>query len=137
MTTQPLEARRSAPPATAVQSPPKPVDRISLLWLVFAANVVVFVVAVALLAWTPVTVHRVATPGELLVLVLGLLAMLIVDLLLLRRAFAPLRRLASVMSRVDPNHPGRRATTTPGAGREVTALAQALNSMLDRLEGER
>ena len=35
----------------------------SLLWRVFAANVVVFVLAVVLLAWTPVTVHRVATPG--------------------------------------------------------------------------
>src|SRR5436305_2245571 len=46
---------------------PKPWDRVSLLWRVFAVNVVVFVVAVVLLAWTPVTVHRVATPGELVI----------------------------------------------------------------------
>ena len=70
-----------------------PRHRVSLLWRVFAANVVVFVVAVVLLAWTPVTVHRVATPGELGVLAAGLLLMLIFDLALLRRAFGPLRRL--------------------------------------------
>jgi two-component system sensor histidine kinase UhpB len=110
---------------------------VSLLWRVFAANTVVFVVAVALLAWTPVTVHRVATPRELLALVIGLVIMLAVDLVLLHRTFAPLRRLAGVMSEVDPGQPGRRADTPSGAGREVAALARALNAMLDRLEGER
>lgn len=126
-----------APAAARSEARTRPWDRVSLLWRVFAANVIVFVVAVVLLAWTPVTVHRVATPGELLVLILGLVAMLIVDLLLLRRAFAPLRRLASVMGQVDPGHPGRRAPAVPSAGSEVAALAQSLNSMLDRLEGER
>ncbi len=112
-------------------------DRVSLLWRVFAANIVVFVTAAALLAWTPATVHRVATPGELLVLGIGLAVMLAVDLFLLRRAFAPLRRLVAVMSAVDPAEPGRRAEAPDGAGREVVALARALNAMLDRLEGER
>jgi two-component system sensor histidine kinase UhpB len=110
---------------------------ISLLWRVFATNTVVFVVAVALLAWTPITVHRVATPRELVVLGLGLVLMLAVDLVLLRRAFGPLRRLVSLMSSVDPVAPGRRAEAPHGAGREVLALARALNAMLDRLEGER
>jgi two-component system, NarL family, sensor histidine kinase UhpB len=84
---------------------------VSLLWRVFAANVVVFVVAFALLAWTPVTVHRVATQGELVALSIGLVLMLSADLFLLRRVL--------------------------GAGKEVVALAEALNSMLDRLEDER
>jgi two-component system sensor histidine kinase UhpB len=139
MTTHHVEAAQPGRAEAGERSAarPRPWDRVSLLWRVFAANVVVFVLAVALLAWTPATVHRVATPGELLVLVLGLVAMLIVDLLLLRRAFGPLRRLAAVMSQVDPTHPGRRATVAPGAGSEVAALAQSLNSMLDRLEGER
>ena len=109
----------------------------SLLWRVFAVNVVVFVIAVVLLAWTPVTVHRVATPSELGVLAAGLLLMLIFDLALLRRAFGPLRRLAAMMGQVEPGHPGRRAQPPEGAGPEVTALTGALNSMLDRLEGER
>ncbi|HZU40143.1 MAG TPA: histidine kinase [Solirubrobacteraceae bacterium] len=111
-------------------------ERVSLLWRVFAANTVVFVVAVALLAWTPVTVHRVATPGELAILAAGLLAMLAANLFLLRRTFSPLRRLAALMGAVDPGQPGRRAPT-PSGGREVMALARALNGMLDRLEGER
>jgi two-component system, NarL family, sensor histidine kinase UhpB len=112
-------------------------QQMSLLWRVFAANAGVFVVAVALLAWTPVTVKRVATPGELLILALGLVAMLAVDMVLLRRAFGPLRRLAAVMGGVDPGQPGRRARPSARAGREVVALAEALNAMLDRLEDER
>src|SRR5579884_796074 len=137
MSTQPLQAGRRTTRPVERQRSARPWARVSLLWRVFAANVVVFVVAVVLLAWTPATVHRVATPGELLVLGLGLVAMLIVDLLLLRRAFGPLRRLVAVMREVEPGHPGRRAAAPRGAGSEVTALAGALNAMLDRLEGER
>ncbi|HUA45404.1 MAG TPA: sensor histidine kinase [Solirubrobacteraceae bacterium] len=112
-------------------------EHVSLLWKVFAANVVVCVVATALLAWTPATVHRVATSGELVVLAIGLIGLLAVDLVLLRRVFAPLQRLATLMARVDPYQPGRRAEPSSRAGREVVALAEALNSMLDRLEYER
>lgn len=131
----------TAPPAADTREPARgrgqPWDRVSLLWRVFAANIAVFAAAFALLAWTPVTVHRVATPSELLILSIGLALMVAVDLVLLRRAFAPLRKLAAVMSEVEPAQPGRRAHASPGAGREVVALAHALNSMLDRLEGER
>ncbi len=112
-------------------------NEISLLWRVFAANIVVFVAAFALLAWTPVTVHRVATPSELLILSIGLVTMLAIDLSLLRRTFHPLRRLASLIAGVDPAHPGRRFEDFEGAGAEVRVVAGALNAMLDRLEGER
>ncbi|HYB26719.1 MAG TPA: hypothetical protein VEF89_08910 [Solirubrobacteraceae bacterium] len=54
-------------------------EHVSLLWKVFAANVVVCVVATALLAWTPATVHPVATSGELVVLAIGLVGLLAVD----------------------------------------------------------
>ncbi|HET6867253.1 MAG TPA: sensor histidine kinase [Solirubrobacteraceae bacterium] len=109
----------------------------SLLWRVFAANVAVIVLAFAVLAWAPVTVHRVARPHELVILSVGLAAMLTGDLVLLRRAFGPLRALAAVMSAVDPVQPGLRAQPSRQAGREVVALAEALNAMLDRLEDER
>jgi two-component system sensor histidine kinase UhpB len=109
----------------------------SLLWRVLAANAVVFVVAFALLAWTPVTVHRIATPHELVLLAIGVVLMLGVDLLLLRRVLGPLRQLAAVIGSVEPGQPGRRAQELDGAGREVVALADALNAMLDRLEDER
>jgi two-component system, NarL family, sensor histidine kinase UhpB len=110
---------------------------VSLQWRVFAANAVVFMVAFAILAWTPVTVHRIATPSELLVLAIGLVLMLVFDLLLLRRAFRPLQRLASAMRSVDPTRSGDRAESFEGASTEVRALASALNRMLDRLERER
>ncbi len=112
-------------------------DRVSLQWRVFAANALVFLVAFATLAWTPVTVHRTATTGELLVLAAGLVLMLVFDLLLLRRAFRPLRRLASTMGSVDLTPSGDRAESFEGESTEVRALASALNRMLDRLERER
>ena len=108
-----------------------------MLWRVFGANVAVFVVAFALLAWAPIRIDRVATPGELVIMSIGLAVMLAFDLVLVRRAFGPLRRLTRVMSAVDPAEPGRRAKPTEGSGREVVALTQALNAMLDRLEDER
>lgn len=112
-------------------------ENVSLLGRVFAANALILVVAVAVLAWAPITVHRVATPSELVVLAIGLVLILAVDLYLLRKTFGPLRRLAAVMSAVAPDHPGRRAEAFEHAGREVATLADALNSMLDRLEDER
>lgn len=112
-------------------------ENVSLLGRVFAANALILIVAVAVLAWTPITVHRVATPSELVVLAIGLVVILVIDLYLLRKAFGPLRRLAAVMSSVAPGHPGRRADSFEGTSREVATLADALNSMLDRLEDER
>jgi two-component system sensor histidine kinase UhpB len=111
--------------------------RTSLLWRVFGANALVFLAAFATLAWAPVTVHRVATPGELLVLSIGLVLMLVVDLLLLRRAFGPLRRLAAALRTLDPAHPGSRAVLIRRSGGETLAVATAVNAMLDRLEKER
>jgi two-component system sensor histidine kinase UhpB len=112
-------------------------NRVSLLWRVFGANAAVFVAAFATLAWAPVTVHRVATPGELLVLFIGLVLMLAVDLLLLRRAFGPLRRLAAALRTLDPAQPGRRAVLIRRSAGETLAVATAVNAMLDRLEKER
>jgi len=109
----------------------------SLLWKVFAANAVVFVVAVATLAWTPVTVHRVATPSELLVLGVGLVLMLAFDLVLLRRAFRPLQTLAATMQTTETVRPQDHAGSYESASAEVRALAEALGGMLDRLERER
>jgi two-component system sensor histidine kinase UhpB len=60
-----------------------------------------------------------------------------VDLLFLCRVLGPLRRLATLMCSVEPGRPGRRAEPPVSGGPEVVALAEALNSMLDRLEDER
>ena len=55
---------------------------------------------------------------------------------LLRRALEPLEHLTAVMQRVDPFTPGQRLEAD-APGREVAALTEAFNGMLDRLEGER
>lgn len=127
----------SSSQASPTASSPHLWDRVSLLWRVFAANVVVFLIAFALLAWTPIKVDRVATPDELLILGIGLAVMVAADFVLVRRAFGPLRRLAAVMTSVDPSRPGRRAEASEGSGREVVVLTESLNAMLDRLEDER
>jgi two-component system sensor histidine kinase UhpB len=58
------------------------------------------------------------------------------NVVLVRRAFAPLRRLTRLMHRVDPLAPGTRLRAD-GAAKEVQELADAFNDMLERLENER
>jgi two-component system sensor histidine kinase UhpB len=62
--------------------------------------------------------------------------MLALDLALLGRAFAPLRRLTSVMRGVDPLRPGERAVIA-ARDPDVVELTAAFNEMLGRLEAER
>jgi two-component system, NarL family, sensor histidine kinase UhpB len=73
---------------------------------------------------------------ELLIFSGGLVLMLTINLLLLRRALAPLRELTSFARRIDPLEPGLRLQVT-GGDSEATELADAFNEMLDRLEAER
>jgi two-component system sensor histidine kinase UhpB len=81
---------------------------------------------------------RVSVPvaaGESIVLAGGLLALLAVNLLLMRPAFRPLDELAELMRRHDPLAPGTRAAVHGDP--DVAALAHAFNEMLERLEFER
>jgi two-component system, NarL family, sensor histidine kinase UhpB len=108
-----------------------------MLWRVFAANAAVFAIAFAILALTPVTISSPIRLVELVVLLVGLIVMLLVDLLLLRQALAPIHRLVTTMERIDRLQPGQRAVGFERASSETLALAQAFNGMLDRLEAER
>ena len=108
-----------------------------MLWRVFAANAAVFAVAFALLALAPVTLHASIRLEELVLLLAGLIVMLALDLLLVRQALGPLDRLARVMRQVNLLRPGQRAAGFERSSREVLALAQAFNEMLERLEAER
>ena len=109
----------------------------SLLWRVFVVNAVVFLAAFAMLAISPIRIHELDGLAQVAILALGLLAMLLCDLLLLRITLNPLRRLALAMDTVDPMRPGRRAAQDARASREVSSLARAFNTMLERLETER
>jgi two-component system sensor histidine kinase UhpB len=109
---------------------------VPLLWRIFVGNAIVLGVATTALVLTPVTVSFPAAERELLVLGAGLAFMLLVNYALLRRAVAPLRRLAVVMGEVDPLAPGRRAQL-PDSPAEVAGLGAAFDQMLERLEQER
>jgi two-component system sensor histidine kinase UhpB len=108
----------------------------TLLWRVFATNAAVLVLATLVLVLTPITISFPIALTEVIVVACGLAAMLSLDLLLLRRAFAPLGRLTAFMRRVDPLRPGERAYTD-AADPEVAELTSAFNEMIERLERER
>jgi two-component system, NarL family, sensor histidine kinase UhpB len=66
----------------------------------------------------------------------GTLALIAVNVVLLRRVFDPLQRLAWLMRRVDPLEPGRQIELERPVA-EVADVYRAFNAMLDRLEQER
>jgi two-component system, NarL family, sensor histidine kinase UhpB len=118
----PEEANRSSRP------------RRSLLWWVFIANGAVLLVAFLLLALSPITIDAPIALDQLALLGAGLVLLLVLNLLLLRRVLSPLLRLTEVMSSVDPDRPGRRLAAYEPFSSEGVALASAFNDMLDRLE---
>ena len=71
-----------------------------------------------------------------IVLAGGIVVVIAVNLLLLRRVFGPLEQLTTMMRRIDPHAPGRRLKLD-ARGCEVADLSHAFNAMLDRLEDER
>jgi two-component system sensor histidine kinase UhpB len=108
----------------------------TLLRRLFVLYAVVLGVASAALIFAPVTVSAPIRWGELVVVLVGVVAMLMAYRTLLRRALLPLQRLTDVMREVDPLTPGQRVPTD-ARDAEVAALAAAFNEMLDRLETER
>jgi two-component system sensor histidine kinase UhpB len=102
----------------------------------FVRYVAVLGVAVVALIFAPVTISVPVKSTELVVLLAGFVVMLGSFHVLLRRALEPLEHLTAVMHRVDPFTPGQRLEID-APGREVAALTEAFNGMLDRLEGER
>jgi two-component system, NarL family, sensor histidine kinase UhpB len=100
-----------------------------LFWRLFIPNATLLAVACVVLFVEPANGHVVVLAG-------GLVLMLVLNVVLMRRAFAPLARLAMLMERIDPLRPGERLPL-PASQSEVTLLTESFNTMLDRLEGER
>jgi two-component system sensor histidine kinase UhpB len=107
-----------------------------LYWRVFAVNAAVLTVAAVALVVSPLTVSFPVALAELIVLGVGLVALLAVNLALLRRVFEPLARLTRFMREVDPLRPGSRVPPG-GADPEIAELTRAFNEMIERLESER
>lgn len=110
--------------------------RHSLFWRLFLPNALVLGTATAVLSLSPATLPFPDSLDKVLVLVGGLALLLIVNLLLMRRAWQPLGRLTRLMHTIDPLRPGKRIPVY-GGGSEVVELTASFNRMLDRIESER
>jgi two-component system, NarL family, sensor histidine kinase UhpB len=108
---------------------------VPLFWRIFAVNAGLLALIALLLIVTPVTIHAPPTLTEVLIIVIGLAVTVAANALLLRRAVAPLVRLAQRMDTVDLLRPGQRLRV--GRDDEVGRVVHAFNEMLDRLESER
>ena len=115
---------------------PHPPWHRSMLARVALAGTAVLVVIFVLLLVTPVTISAPIRLTEALVLVAGLVAALILNLVLIRRALAPLSSLASQMQEIELREPIRLQLSDTDAP-ELTSFVYAFNSMLDRLTEER
>jgi len=74
--------------------------------------------------------------SEVLILAGGLIAVLALDALLVRRTLTPLRRLRHAMARVDPLD-GLERLDLEGLDADVREVARGFNEMVDRLRAER
>lgn len=117
----------------------RPVERfhqLSVFWRVFLVDASVLAVAALVLAVGPVTISYPVKTNQLVGIVAGLIALLLVNMVLLRRTLRPLLALRKTMEEVDLLSPGRRVEVLH-AGADVNAVVQAFNEMLERLESER
>ncbi|WCB92708.1 hypothetical protein DSM104299_01406 [Baekduia alba] len=108
----------------------------TLLQRVVAGNALVVFVGALILALSPATISPRITGGEAALLAGGAVLALVANVVLMRRALAPLRALAGEMAAVDLLAPA--APHGPRAGvAEVAALGRAFDAMLVRLIAER
>jgi two-component system, NarL family, sensor histidine kinase UhpB len=107
----------------------------SLFWRVFAANAAILTTGALVLAFAPSPLHGDRALIDSFGLVVGLVVMLVVNGVLLRRLFRPLERLAEKMEAADVLRGGQRVPVLSSG--EIGTLERAFNQMLDRLENER
>jgi two-component system, NarL family, sensor histidine kinase UhpB len=106
-----------------------------LFWRVFAVNAGLLALIAVLLLFSPVEIDAPIKLAQALLVVGGLAITLAANAFLLRRAIAPLDRLAKRMDMVDLLRPGQRLRIVRDD--EVGRVVLAFNEMLDRLETER
>jgi two-component system sensor histidine kinase UhpB len=109
---------------------------VPLLWRVSLTYVVVLVGATTGLGGAPGGPGCIPrTMTEHVVGFAGVRVLIVLSVLLVRPAFAPLHTVADAMRRWDPLQPGPRLPVLGGP--DVATLARTFNEMLDRLEAER
>ena len=107
---------------------------LSVYWRVFAVNVGLLGVVALLLVVTPVTISAPIKLEQALIVAVGLVVALAANAWLLRRAVAPLERLAQRMETVDLLRRGQRLEVRRSD--EIGRVVSSFNRMLERLEGE-
>jgi two-component system, NarL family, sensor histidine kinase UhpB len=112
--------------------------RVPLLWQLLAINAVLIgaTVATAILTTHP-DIGTATGRAPIVVLGGGVIAVLLANLLLLRRRLQPLAQLIDAMEHVDLSSQADRATAADESSVEVARLNAAFKRMLDRLEAER
>jgi two-component system, NarL family, sensor histidine kinase UhpB len=112
--------------------------RVPLLWQLLAINTVLIgaTVATAILTSHP-DVGTATGRAPVVVLGGGVIAVLLANLLLLRRRLEPLAQLIDAMEHVDLSSHADRSTAADESSVEVARLNAAFKRMLDRLEAER
>jgi two-component system, NarL family, sensor histidine kinase UhpB len=108
---------------------------LSVFWRVFAVNAGLLGVLAGLLLFSPIEIDAPIKPIQAVIVILGLAVTLTANAYLLRRALAPLERLAQRMETVDLLRPGQRLQVVRRD--EISRVVVAFNRMLDRLERER
>ncbi|HEX6457715.1 MAG TPA: HAMP domain-containing sensor histidine kinase [Thermoleophilaceae bacterium] len=99
------------------------------------AAVVVGACVVTILVLSPRKFHSFAA-SEAVVLAAALALVVVINLVLLRRALRPLEDLTALARKVDLTRPGQRVPVGPYKS-EASELAVTFNEMLSRLENER
>ncbi|MZD52848.1 HAMP domain-containing sensor histidine kinase [Streptomyces sp. SID5606] len=127
-------ARSLDPAVSCAESGRSGKRTVSLFWRIFSLNAAGLFVATALLLG-PLTVSTPVLPGEALILLAGLAALLAGNAAVLRIGLRPLRRLGSAMATADLLVPGARPAVAGPA--EAAQLIATYNTMLDRLRAER
>lgn len=127
------DAPRLAKPWTIFRHPRRP----TLFWQLFLPNAIFLAIAVGVLAFTPAAVNSgPLSLGQAIGLTAGLIVLVLINLLSIRRAVKPVEQLTRVMSEVDPPQPGERVAGVSGSA-ETAQLAFVFNAMMGRLETER
>jgi two-component system sensor histidine kinase UhpB len=110
-------------------------SRLPFFWRVFVASAVVLVASTTVLIATPITVNANVALIDAVILLAGLCVALLMEFVLLRRAFSPLEQLARAMETVDLLRPGQRVPAP--AGDVIGRVVRSFNEMIERLETER
>lgn len=110
---------------------------LSLVNRVLVSSTALLALIFLLLALAPVTVSAPIRVGELTILAAAFAALIALNVLYMRRALAPLTRLAAAMEQIDLAQQERIEVREAAKAPEVLAFTEAFNEMLARLREER